>query len=728
LTIKFNDNANINPLIIENSYGLGFGVGLLFNLGYDGTGSSVGTSINGGRIFINPETTWTSTASTQDASMIFYTAQNGVLGDGLKIASDKVVTLYGALIGSSATFSINSASTSQLTLSNTNGSATQQMHMGAFAGNAYFSTNWYYNGAAAYDDNTKKSSSIVLNGDGSINFNTSDTANTAPNTRLTISSTGSATFSSSVNVNNASTLSVYRADNTRALQLYTTNNECVIDSWQASSEPLHIRSMGSGGRIVFFTNSAERLRITSDGNVGINATDPVKTLDVRGTLAISNNAGSYWYMDRDDSDGRFKILTDANSEKFSIATSGAATFSSSVTTNANEGFIINPSSGNSYASYKIGGTTYGYVGVAGSAGSIITGSATGDVIVRSASKSILFSVNDGSSAALKLTASTGVATFSSSVLTNSPSEGATGEGLIAGRSFKIDATGTGQTAKMYMVSNSLSNTYGSGLVMQFANFAGNVAAGFNLIDAGSFETYIKNSGGSFVRAMTITNSANIGIGTNSPSTLLHLNATSTQLTLQNVNGGVDAERIGMFMTGSDTFKIISLNDNNTTRVDNIIVANVLNGNIGIGTGSPVSVGLTGALTIFKTASADTPTSTTAQNYYVNQSGLYLFGRNSGLTLISNNSEDGHIIFANASTTAYARIGTNSGTSSVGGDMYFYVGSDQERFRITTTGWLLIKNVPSTPSSNPSGGGYLFVDSGRLYFRGSSGTITLIANA
>jgi hypothetical protein len=97
----------------------------------------------------------------------------------------------------------------------------------------------------------------------------------------------------------------------------------------------------------------------------------------------------------------------------------------------------------------------------------------------------------------------GVSTFTSSVLANSPSEGATGEGLIAGRSFKIDATGTGQTAKMYMVSKDLSDTYGSGLTLQGANFAGDKAFGFNLNTSGGFELYVKNSSGSFVQAMKI---------------------------------------------------------------------------------------------------------------------------------------------------------------------------------------------------------------------------------
>lgn len=75
------------------------------------------------------------------------------------------------------------------------------------------------------------------------------------------------TSSGSTEVRSGNTLNIYRTDNTRALQLYTTDNECVIDSWAASSEPLMIRSNGSGGRIVFHTNGTERIRLTSGGNL-----------------------------------------------------------------------------------------------------------------------------------------------------------------------------------------------------------------------------------------------------------------------------------------------------------------------------------------------------------------------------------------------------------------------------------------------------------------------------
>jgi hypothetical protein len=68
---------------------------------------------------------------------------------------------------------------------------------------------------------------------------------------------------------------------------------------------------------------------------------------------------------------------------------------------------------------------------------------------------------------------------------------------------------------------------------------------------------------------------------------LHINTTSLpQLLIQNVDGGSNAEKIAIELNAGDIFKIRSLNDNNTTRVDNIITANILTGNVGIGTSSP----------------------------------------------------------------------------------------------------------------------------------------------
>lgn len=55
-------------------------------------------------------------------------------------------------------------------------------------------------------------------------------------------------------------------------------------------------------------------------------------------------------------------------------------------------------------------------------------------------------------------------------------------------------------------------------------------------------------------------------------------------------------------------------------------------------------------------------------------------------------------------------------------------SEIEAFRIKSDKYLEIKNTSAAPGSNPSAGGFLYVESGALKYRGSSGTVTTIANA
>ena len=46
----------------------------------------------------------------------------------------------------------------------------------------------------------------------------------------------------------------------------------------------------------------------------------------------------------------------------------------------------------------------------------------------------------------------------------------------------------------------------------------------------------------------------------------------------------------------------------------------------------------------------------------------------------------------------------------------------------TGGMVLINNLTTAPTTNPSGGGFLYCEGGALKYRGSSGTVTTIANA
>jgi len=73
--------------------------------------------------------------------------------------------------------------------------------------------------------------------------------------------------------------------------------------------------------IAFAEGGAEAMRINSSGNVGIACTDPVAKLDVRGILAVSNSAASYWGIDRNDSDGSL-TFADGTTERARIDSSG----------------------------------------------------------------------------------------------------------------------------------------------------------------------------------------------------------------------------------------------------------------------------------------------------------------------------------------------------------------------------------------------------------------------
>ena len=119
------------------------------------------------------------------------------------------------------------------------------------------------------------------------------------------------------------------------------------------------------------------------------------------------------------------------------------------------------------------------------------------------------------------------------------------------------------------------------------------------------------------------------------------------------------------------------------------------GNTGVGTTTPISTNIKGALTIVKCHNNDTPVSPAACNYADNQSGLYIFGRNSGVTIVANNNEEGEIIFGSPCTRAYARIVTATQSTTIGGDMYFKVGSDTERMRITNIGNVGVGNACPT---------------------------------
>lgn len=72
---------------------------------------------------------------------------------------------------------------------------------------------------------------------------------------------------------------------------------------------------------------------------------------------------------------------------------------------------------------------------------------------------------------------------------------------------------------------------------------------------------------------------------------------------------------------------------------------------------------------------------------------------------------------NTATSVVLRTAANTTTTS---------GSD--RLTVDSAGVFKLSNADSAPGSSPTGGGYLYTEAGALKYRGSSGTITTIANA
>ena len=79
------------------------------------------------------------------------------------------------------------------------------------------------------------------------------------------------------------------------------------------------------------TNNNEiRLNIDASGKVGIGTTSQSRNLQVVGTIGVGNSSGAHWYVDRNDTNGRFELFQSNSSSndgrKLSIKTTGQVEF------------------------------------------------------------------------------------------------------------------------------------------------------------------------------------------------------------------------------------------------------------------------------------------------------------------------------------------------------------------------------------------------------------------
>ena len=92
LLVKGNDNSAYNLLTLENTQtGTNYGASINFNLGYGGNSAAAGTAILGARIVAAAEQNFTSTASTQDGYLALYTTLDGASSEKVRVRSDGTV-------------------------------------------------------------------------------------------------------------------------------------------------------------------------------------------------------------------------------------------------------------------------------------------------------------------------------------------------------------------------------------------------------------------------------------------------------------------------------------------------------------------------------------------------------------------------------------------------------------------------------------------------------------
>jgi hypothetical protein len=226
----------------------------------------------------------------------------------------------------------------------------------------------------------------------------------------------------------------------------------------------------------------------------------------------------------------------------------------------------------------------------------------------------------------------------------------------------------------------------------------------------------------------IDTSGNVGIGTAGPSGNLQVSAANTRVRFSNTAGtastllfGADS---GSTFLGAETNAPIYFITNNTERmrIDS-------SGNVGIGTASPSQL-----VEASLSQNGKTQVKVTNVNAGANTSAGVLFGTSSG---------DNGYIGANGGAAASALGGANAvQVTNLTANPVVLATNNTERMRIDASGnvgisgtsfgsgtlVMFIANATAVPSTNPTGGGVLYVEGGALKYRGSSGTVTTIANA
>lgn len=258
---------------------------------------------------------------------------------------------------------------------------------------------------------------------------------------------------------------------------------------------------------------------------------------------------------------------------------------------------------------------------------------------------------------------------------------------------------------------------------------------FDVMEGGSLTEYLRLEGDT----ATVLASKPMGIGgtVTATSALLELNSTTKvflptrqthaqMLALTKVNGmiGYDTDEGSLQTVGVGAWTPIITADGNVTLDANWnIGSNSIIGDVPIisevSTGTaPIQVDSTTVVTNFNADTVDgfhldQDVSTTSPGITIG-----------GTITSSPSATDGILSLEDASDIEQVHLDTNGDSFLLGGNLGLGTSSQFG----SGTGVFAMANATTVPTTNPTGGGYQYIEAGALKYRGSSGTITVIAAA